>query len=249
VSTARRYGAAVHPSHVELLADLRRVGGPPARVEHRNDSYGGSGHLYYRVPVPARRRIAREWLARNRAMSAADVLAVVESLFAGRSHEEKTVAALLLGYHPPARRRAGPADLDRWLGQLNGWAEVDTLCQNVFPAEEMVARWPAWEQLIGRFACGSDPNKRRAALVLLTRPVHTSDDARLRDLAVTTVDRLRGEHDPLITKAVSWLLRSLITHHRATVVSYLDANEAALPRIAVRETRTKLQTGTKRGRT
>lgn len=62
------------------------------------------------------------------------------------------------------------------------------------------------------------------------------------------VERLKGERPILITKAVSWLLRSMALRHGTAVAAYLDANAASLPAIAVRETRTKLATGTKTGR-
>jgi hypothetical protein len=44
--------------------------------------------------------------------------------------------------------------------------------------------------------------------VLLTGPVSRSDDARFRDLAFEMTERLKRERIILITKAVSWLLRS-----------------------------------------
>ena len=54
----------------------------------------------------------------------------------------------------------------------------------------------------------------------------------------------------MISKAISWVLRSLIKHHRKLVADYLTSNVATLPKIAVRETLIKLETGkkTKRGR-
>jgi 3-methyladenine DNA glycosylase AlkD len=237
----------VNSSHAELLAEIRRAAGPPVRVQQHNDSYGGSGHPYYRTAVPVRRAIAKAWLARNKARPVEEFLTVVESLFAGESHEEKTLAAIMLGYHASARRETGPTDVARWLGHLNGWAEIDTLCHNVFTANELLADWPAWERLIKQQSREPDPNRRRAALVLLTGPVHASDDVRLRDLAIASIDLLRTERDPLVTKAISWSLRSMITHHRETVARYVSANGTVLPRIVVRETRTKLDTGTKRG--
>jgi 3-methyladenine DNA glycosylase AlkD len=91
-------------------------------------------------------------------------------------------------------------------------------------------------------------SRRRAALVLLTGPVAKRDDARLEQLAFDVIDRLAADRDPLITKAVSWLLRSLTKLHADAVADHLDANEARLAPIAVRETRTKLRTGTKSGR-
>lgn len=102
--------------------------------------------------------------------------------------------------------------------------------------------------LLRRLSHAPDPNRRRAALVLLAKPIHACDDERLRELAVEIVDRQHGDRNPLVTKAVSWLLRSMVIHHRDTVAGYLAANEATLAAIVLRETRTKLATGTKRGR-
>jgi 3-methyladenine DNA glycosylase AlkD len=233
-----------HPEHAGLLDALRSAGDAPSR-EPRNDSFGSSGRLYYFVRVPVRRAIARSWLARHRAAPASDVLALIESLLAGESHEEKTLAEILLACHGEARRLAGPKHIERWLDQLSGWAEVDGLCQSTFSAQELLGQWRAWRALIRRLARDPAAHKRRAALVLLTGPVRRSDDGRLAELAFETIDRLQGERDILITKAVSWLLRALVAQHRAGVVRYLAANAAALPSVAVRETRAVLETGRK----
>jgi 3-methyladenine DNA glycosylase AlkD len=124
---------------------------------------------------------------------------------------------------------------------------VDSLCQNVF-TNELSNDWPNWQKLIGRLARSKDINKRRASLVLLTRPVHAFKDSRFRDEAFETIERLQAERDILITKAVSWLLRSMTTHHRKAVAAFMKANAETLPKIAIRETNTKLKTGTKSGR-
>jgi 3-methyladenine DNA glycosylase AlkD len=237
----------MHREHRKLLQQLRSLGDPPRRARDgdQNDSYGSSGRIFYWVPVPARRRIAREWTRQHATLGDREVLAVVESLFSGESHEEKTLAALLLSYCPSARGRAGPVDVDRWLGQLNGWAEVDGLCQGVFTAEELLGQWRPWRDSIRRFARHGSANHRRAALVLLTGPVRRSEDPRLRDLAFELIERLKHERIILISKAISWLLRSLVAHHRQAVLRYLDENATTLPKIALRETRIKLATGRK----
>ena len=239
----------MNDEHAALLAELRKAARP---IHHdrppQNDSYGGSGRPYYNVSVPDRRGIIRRWLAANKSIGPEPFLAVVDSLTKGKSHEEKTLAGMLVAANRKARRAVTTGDLDRWLGRLHGWAEVDTWCQNLFTADDMLADWPAWSRLIDRLSTDDNINKRRAALVLLNGPVHYSPDPRFRDLAFTVVERLQAERPILITKAVSWLLRSLITRHRDAVVAYLAANEATLPKIALRETRTKLKTGTKSGR-
>lgn len=230
--------------HARLLAELQAAGHVPSR-EARNDSFGSSGHLYYSVRVPVRRAIARKWLAAHRDVGPSDVVALVDSLFRGESHEEKTLAAMLLASHREARHLAGTKHVERWLDHLAGWAEVDTLCQSTFGPDEIIGDWVKWRALIGRLARHTNIHKRRAALVLLTGPVRLSDDPRLAQLAFETVDRLQAERDILITKAVSWLLRSMVGHHRVAVARYVVANEGKLPRIAIREVRTKLATGRK----
>jgi 3-methyladenine DNA glycosylase AlkD len=118
----------------------------------------------------------------------------------------------------------------------------------VFGASELLADWPAWAALIENLAGDANINKRRAALVLLTRPTRTSDDPRFCDLAFQVIERLKAERPILITKAVSWLLRSMTARHARAVEAYLATNAQTLPAIAVRETRAKLRTGVKSGR-
>ena len=173
-----------HPDHAELLGELRRAGDPPSR-EPRNDSYGSSGHLYYFVRVPVRRAIARAWLARHRSTPAADVFALVESLFQGESHEEKTLAAILLAYHRGARGLAGPKHIERWLDQLSGWAEVDGLCQSTFSAEEVLGDWVKWRALIRRLARhasvhSAGPRSCCSPVPCSTRRIHGSPSSRSR---------------------------------------------------------------------
>jgi len=233
--------------HAALVAQLRAEARPYRGGIH-NDSYSGSGRPFLNVGAPEMRRIVRDWAAAHRAAPAAELIAMGDTLFAGELYEAKILGALLLGYSRGARRAATPAMVDVWVGQLNGWAEIDSLCASVFGADELLADWPAWRGLIERLSVDPNINKRRAALVLLTTPTRTSDDPRFRDLGFAVVERLKGERHILITKAVSWLLRSMAARHGPAVAAYLDAQAPSLPAIAVRETRTKLRTGTKSGR-
>lgn len=212
-----------------------------------NDSYMGSGHPYLRVPVPKRRMVARAWSRTNPTPAVVDVVATVDSLFAGETHEEKTLAAILLDAHPAARSTVTITQIDAWLDQLHGWAEIDTLCQNVFTAAELTANWDEWREFLTTLSQDQSIEKRRAALVFLVGPVRYSAEPRLATLAFENINRLQHERGIMITKAVSWLLRCLTTHHPDQVGAYLVANESTLAKIALRETATKLRTGTKRG--
>jgi len=233
--------------HAGLVDELRRLG-RPYRGGQRNDSYTGSGRPFFNVSVPDQRRLARGWLAAHRRSADAEVLALVDRLLRGETYEEKVLGAIFLALSRRARALATPAMADAWLDDLNGWAEIDCLCAGVFPAEGLAADWAAWRELIHRLSRDGNINKRRAALVMLTTATRTSDDLRVRDLAFALVERLKAEKPILITRAVSWLLRSMSARHGPAVAAYLDANAHSLPAIAVRETRAKLRSGTKSGR-
>lgn len=148
-------------------------------------------------------------------------------------------------YTPNFRKQIDPQVLDKWLIGVKGWGEVDSLCQSSFSATEILAKWDDWKKLITKFSQDRGIHKRRASLVLLCKAVRESDDKRLADLAFRNIEKLKGEKDVLITKAVSWLLRSLTEKHKEEVAKYLENNKETLPKIAVREVSRKLLTGKK----
>jgi 3-methyladenine DNA glycosylase AlkD len=230
--------------HRRLLADLKK------HQRHRvhsqaNDSYLSSGHHYWDISIPTLRMLAKKWLKQNKGIGDTDFRTVLDSLYSGKSYEEKVLASILLSNHRDGRKVVGPEQLETWLGGLVGWAEVDALCQSTFPADEMLADWRRWQRLIRKLAGDTNINKRRAALVFLTTPTRHSNDERLSSLAFEMVDALKSHREIIITKAVSWLLRSMVQHHAQAVADYVRENGRLLPAIAVRETLRKIATGLK----
>jgi 3-methyladenine DNA glycosylase AlkD len=230
--------------HRRLLADLK------THRRHRvhsqaNDSYLSSGHHYWDVSIPCLRMLAKEWLKQNKGIGNSEFLAIIDSLYGGKSYEEKVLASILLSNHRAGRKAVGPEQLDIWLDSLVGWAEVDAFCQSSFTADEMLADWRRWQRLIRKLARDRNINKRRAALVFLTTPTRHSNDERLSSLAFEMVDALKSHREIIITKAVSWLLRSMVQHHARAVADYIRENRSSLPTIAVRETVRKVETGRK----
>jgi 3-methyladenine DNA glycosylase AlkD len=67
----------------------------------------------------------------------------------------------------------------------------------------------------------------------------------LSETALMIVDKLKDEEKILITKAISWLLRSMVKYNRDAVEAYIKHHASSLPRIALRETLVKLETGKK----
>lgn len=205
----------------------------------------GTSRTLFGLRNDDRRTIIDQWIADNRTMSFEDWLALIDALYHGQSYEERCTPPTLFTKFPSYRQKLPLNQLDSWLGQLDGWAEVDSTCQSVFIAKEMLANWDGWRDLLTRLAHDNKIEKRRSSLVLLTTPITKSSDQRILDQALWTIDALQHESDKLITKAISWLLRKGITHHRNVIEQYLDQNAETLPAVAIRETRRKLDTGKK----
>ncbi len=230
--------------HKEILKEIIKNKGK-ASQHSGNDSYISSGHHYYKVSVPVRRQIAKIWLSKNKNVSQKNFVKLVDALYRGKSHEEKSMASLLLGYHKKGRGGVGPRELDKWFDHLVGWAEIDSLCQNVFTAEEMLKSWKSWLSFIRKLARDKNINKRRASLVFLTGPVTYSGEKRFAKLSFEIIDKLKHEKPIIITKAISWLLRSMVWRYKKDVGDYIKKNIETLPKIAIRETLRKIKTGRK----
>lgn len=234
----------MNPHHRAILQQIQQAepgrGQTTQRPEHL-----GTNRKWYGLKNDQRRRILLDFIAAHKTLSYTDWLALIDALYHGQSYEERCAPQTLFRKFPRYRRRLPLAQLEAWLGCLDGWAEVDGTCQTVFTDKDLLADWAGWSALLAALAGDANTNKRRAALVLLTAPITQSADARILALSLQLIDRLKSEKDKRITKAISWLLRKGIKQHREAITAYLDANAASLPAIALRETRKKLATGKK----
>ena len=193
------------------------------------------------------RKLAKETVKANAAWPDAAWLALLDALYAGDLFEQRSLAGLMLGVLHPLRRRLDLARLRGWLAQQAGWAEVDTTCQSSWTDKEVLARWAEWDPFLDELSRSGTISLRRASLVLLVTPLRHNADARLTQRGLANVERLQGERDRMITKAVSWVLRSMIAEQPETVRRYLDENSGELQSTVVREVRKKLETGRKNG--
>lgn len=232
--------------HLEILSELRRhvKGASESDIEWIRN-YIGTTKPCHPIGTEIERQIVREWARKHPELSPIEHVGLLTSLFQGESSNEISMAGKILEMTPKLRSSISPHLLDTWLNSVEGWAEADSLCQSKFSADEILARWKEWKALLTKLASDRNVHKRRASLVLLTKPVRNSEDRRLADLAFINIDKLKKDRSILVTKAVSWLLRDLIKNHRKRVETYLNENKDDLPKIALRETRKKLSTGRK----
>lgn len=198
--------------------------------------------------VPELRAAAKAWTKQNRSISPKETEAIITTLIRDTNPMKKCMAGILLGYLPAQRKALDPHLHDRWLDHTVGWAAVDGLCYANVTADEILGNFATWQSLIEHLVKSDNPNKRRAALVLLTKPLTQSADKRLSRLAFRVIDQTKHEKEILLTKAVSWLLRSMAKLHKTDLETYLQKNKDTLPAIALRETANKLRTGRKSGK-
>jgi len=233
----------IYRYHSEILKDLKANAGTPSK--HFGSNYGGNNDPSLHVNIKTLRSIIRNFTSNHQSLALNELLDLLDSLYKGKYDDEKQVGGKLLQHYPAHKKSVKPAKLSTWLDRLHGWSQVDSLCQSVFSAEDMSESWGKWRKTLIGFSKDKNVNKRRASLVLLTAPVRQSADVKFANLAFALINKLKHEKDILITKAISWLLREMIKNHKKKVAEYLQKNQTGLPRIAVRETKRKLETGRK----
>jgi 3-methyladenine DNA glycosylase AlkD len=209
------------------------------------DNYLGNSHPRYAINNGEMRSIAREFMRAHADLPMREFSDLLSSLIHGESGTEKFMAGFLLDYARPDQRKFKPKLFDTWLDELEGWAEIDTLCTGKYARVEVPAQWQAWHPLLIKFSRSKAISKRRASLVLLCAPVRYTQASDLAETAFQNILRLAKERDVLITKAISWLLRSMIKLYRREVQEFVSEHAGTLPAIAVRETKVKLSTGVK----
>jgi len=209
------------------------------------ENYCGTPRKLLEIKTADRRKLIKSWCKENARISNKQFLDLLDSLYSGELYDERVLTADLLRFYSEYRKKLPLNSLGKWLLRLEGWAEIDSTCQSSFGAEEVLARWNDWQPFLTKMSESKSTSQRRASLVLLVKPTRESDDSRIKKQAFVTIEKLMHEKDILITKAISWLLRQLISHHKEEVGAFLDEHETKLPKIALREARRKIATGKK----
>jgi 3-methyladenine DNA glycosylase AlkD len=206
--------------------------------------YAPSGLRHIGSSVPDLRRVVRAFSRELTPASAAQIRDVALALVRRGTFEGRQAGYELLARRPDAMARLTPA-LVRRLGRGNdNWASVDGF------ATFITGR--AWRE--GRltdadvvsWARSRDPWWRRTALAstvaLNVRARGGGGDSRRTMLICRRFSR---ETNPMLARALSWALRSLVPHDKDAVRAFIAKHRSTLPAIVQREVGTKLRTGRK----
>jgi 3-methyladenine DNA glycosylase AlkD len=231
--------------HKELLLEIIKNSGEPTQHTFV-DSYLGNSNPRLAISMPKLRSVCKNWY-NEKNITKKDFFQLITSLIKGPSSTEKMTGGIFLDFDRKHLDQFDPKILELWLNHLQGWVEVDTLCYGHFKVDQVLENWTSWKRILVKLNKSENINKRRASLVLLCKSLTRSDDERLSRLTFQLIDSVKHEKEILITKAISWTLRSMVKLHRNDLKKYITKNKITLPAIAVRETQTKLKTGRKNG--
>lgn len=202
--------------------------------------------VVYGVRVPHLRQIAREWQRDHKQIECEDLVALMELLWNGQSLEERVLATLLLERYKHLILNLTRTHFDRWRRGLDNWALTDGLGW-------VLALWILGDTdvrltYLRGLVADEDVWSRRLALVATVRMNREAADLDILDHTLGLVDQVKEERHPMVTKAVSWVLRELTKRHRDRATAYLEENRDVLAPHVVREVNNKLRTGLKSGK-
>ena len=206
-----------------------------------------TGRPFYGARVGDLRRTAAGWLRGHRQAGPGQVGELADRLWHAGVREEQLVACFLLAGDGAALAATDPARLRAWTALLDNWETTDQLGMNVLGP--LVALDPGRRfGLLEAMAGDPDPWARRVALVACTRLARVEGAAGLWPRVAGLLLTLAPDREAALPKAASWVLRSWLAACPEQVAAFVDRHAGRLPAVAVRETRAKLATGTKRGR-
>ncbi|HEX4929112.1 MAG TPA: DNA alkylation repair protein [Gaiellaceae bacterium] len=209
--------------------ELRRAG-EPARAEQER-RYLKSDLRHYGASVPAIRRIAKAALADDPELGRAELVSLVEALWARPVHECRMAAVELLELGSEHLRQGDMEVVERLIRQSRTWALVDGLAAGV--AGALAERHPTLGETLDRWASDDDFWVRRSALLALLRPLRRGegDFERFSRYA----DAMLEEREFFIRKAIGWVLRETARKQPDRVYAWLEPRAGRASGVTVRE--------------
>lgn len=228
----------------DLLQTLNTLS-DPARIDFARRTYPTQLEVIG-VTNPNLRLVLRELKAEIKGQDGRTIIELAYTMINEDVFELQWLAYELIGSSKKTLRALTREDIEALNTRLDNWVLTDTFCGKVlgFAWREGVVD----DTYILYLQKSIDVWQRRLAVVATTAlniPANGGEGASAQTLLLCrgAVD----DHHPMISKAVSWALRTLIRWDRAGVEDFLEVHEDRLARLVVREVHKKLETGRKSG--
>jgi 3-methyladenine DNA glycosylase AlkD len=176
------------------------------------------------------RREIRTFAKKHPDLSHAELVSLVEELWAKPVHERRMAATFLLEAYPEL---VGPADLpllERLVRESRTWALVDGLAGDV--TGRLLVRHPRAAAKIDRWAAADDFWVRRAALLAMIEPLRAGAAF---DRFARYADAMLEEKEFFIRKAIGWVLRETGKKRGDEVFTWLAPRGDRVSGVTMRE--------------
>lgn len=212
----------------EIEDRLREVG-DAARAE-REKAYLKSELQHFGASVSAIRKIAERTFAED-VGGRADLVAVIEALWARPVHECRMAAVELLDLGSGLLQAADLTLVERLIRESRTWALVDGLAASV--AGALVERHPELGVTLDRWSTDADYWLRRSALLALLVPLRrgAGDFDRFARYAESMLD----DREFFVRKAIGWVLRDTSRKRPDLVYGWLERHASRASGVTVRE--------------
>jgi 3-methyladenine DNA glycosylase AlkD len=211
-----------------LRAELRDLAEPGVRAQLERVLAPSDDDELLGVRVPVLRRLARTY--RDLPLDG------VDALLCGRVHEERFAGLLVLAEQVRTARGADrEALVDFYLartGCVDNWDLVDGSAPVVLGPWLLESSTDVLERLAGSASLW----ERRIAVVATLALIRAGRHEPTFELVLA----LRRDPEPLIHKALGWMLREISRHDEKALLDFLDRHAPALPRITVRHATERL---------
>jgi 3-methyladenine DNA glycosylase AlkD len=228
VAGAARSAAAIIHAALVAQADPDRAAFERAYLKDSFDEHLG-------VSVPLTRRIVGDW-RRDAGPTPTDTLAVARELWCSPVFDDRRAAAELWVAEAP---QLGPDHLDELAAMVaegRTWALVDPLAH--VAAGIVLTGHPGAAGVADTWSTDASFWVRRLSVLCLSRPVRAGvvPFATFDRIA----DRLVGEREFFVAKAIGWVLRDIGRHDPASVAEWCAPRMARMSGVTWREARKTL---------
>ncbi|HMG35097.1 MAG TPA: DNA alkylation repair protein [Blastocatellia bacterium] len=204
-----------------------------------------------KIKVPLRaepiREVRREFSKRVADWAPDDVVGLALCLLSLAGWPNRLVAYELLTHNPRAMSVLNSATVQRLGKGIDNWGAVDTF--------SLYVSGPAWregqipDRLINQWVRSSDRWLRRAALVsTVALNCKARGERGDTERTLSVCEKLLGDRDDMVVKALSWALRELSKRDPEVVRTFLQQHESEMASRIIREVGNKLRSGVKNPR-
>jgi 3-methyladenine DNA glycosylase AlkD len=211
-----------------LEASLRALGSPERAAHEQRYLKSDLEHLG--ATVWQIRREVKSFVKQHPALSHAELVELVEALWAKPVHERRMAAVLLLEAYPELVEPGDLRLLERLVRESKTWAYVDGLAGDVLG--QLLVRRPDAAAELDRWAKDQDFWVRRAALLAQIKPLKDGAPfARFGGYA----DAMLDEKEFFIRKAIGWVLRETAKTRPDEVFEWLAPRSDRASGVTMRE--------------